>query len=363
MRENFKSAILPERDSATRASAILNVVRSQRAPGPLRVGIIGFDGVNSLDISGPLETLVTARTGMEPGAPACYRPILIAVNGTSFTSQSQMRFQAESTLLKTRDLDTLVIPGGVGMMAGDTRRKISDWLTANIKSIRRVVCVCSGVYPLAHGGLLDGRKIATHWRIAHDLAVRFPKLRVDATSSFVQDGPFYTCGGGTAAMEMTLALIEEDYGSRVALSVARELVVRLRPAGQNESALDPSQFECVPTDRLAELPSWIASHLHNDLGIEVLAARACLCPRHFSRLFKRFFKTTPASFVERIRLEEARRALESSRHSIAGVATAVGFANPDSFRRAFERKHGMSPAAYRRHAQMRTTFKAQPLAA
>ena len=345
------------------APAMLNVVRNTRPVGPLRVGIIGFDGVNSLDVTGPLETLANARTSMEPGAQSCYRPILIAVHGLSFVSQSQVTFQAESTLLKTTELDTVVIPGGAGMMSGDARRKVSDWLATNIRHIRRVVCVCSGVYPLAQGGFLDGRKIATHWRIAHDLAVRFPKLRVDSTSSFVQDGAFYTCGGGTAAMELTLALIEEDYGSRVALSVARELVVRLRPAGQNESGLDPSQFECVPTDRLAELPSWIASHLHNDLGIEVLAARACLCPRHFSRLFKRFFNTTPANFVERIRLEEARRALEGSRHSIAGVATAVGFASPDSFRRAFERKHGMSPAAYRRSAQLRTSFKSHPLAA
>lgn len=341
----------------------MNVVRRAGGSIPLRVGIIGFDGVNSLDVSGPFETLANARTSIEPGAQSCYRPVLIAVNGKSFVSQSQITFQAESNLLKTTELDTVVIPGGVGMMSGETRRKVTDWLAANIRHIRRVVCVCSGVYPLAQAGFLDGRKIATHWRIARDLAVRFPKLRVDSTSSFVRDGAFYTCGGGTAAMEVTLALIEEDYGSRVALSVARELVVRLRPSGQNESALDPSQFECVPTDRLAELPSWIASHLHNDLGIEVLAARACLCPRHFSRLFKRFFNTTPASFVERIRLEEARRTLEGSRNSIAGVATAVGFASPDSFRRAFERKHGMSPAAYRRSAQLRASFKSQPLAA
>ena len=251
------------------------------------------------------------------------------------------------------------------MASSETRCLISDWLAANIRRIRRVVCVCNGVYPLAQSRLLDGRGIATHWRIAQDMAARFPTLRVDASASFLRDGPFFTCGGGTAAMEMTLALIEEDYGARVALSVAREMVVRLRPAGESGSVLDPSQFETAPSDRLAELPAWIAAHLNDDLSVEVLAARACLCPRHFSRLFKRFFKATPATFVERIRLEEARRCLSNSRHSIAGVASAVGFASADTFRRAFERRHGVSPIAFRRKSRVRdvVAYRAQPLAA
>lgn len=337
----------------------------------MRVGIIGYDGVNSLDLTGPLETLAAARTGVDSQqAEPCYRVSLIGLNSKTFVSQSQVAFLAESTLLKTPDLDTVIIPGGVGMASSETRRIICDWIAANIGRIRRVVCVCNGVYPLAQSRLLDGRRIATHWRIAQDLAVRFPKLRVDASSSFLQDGPFYTCGGGTAAMEMTLALIEEDYGARVALSVAREMVVRLRPAGSSESVLDPSQFECVPTDRLAELPAWIAAHLNDDLSVEVLASRACLCPRHFSRLFKRFFNTTPATFVERIRLDEARRCLSNSRHSIASVASAVGFASADTFRRAFERRHGVSPVTFRRSAQARNirvrpdpVYRAQPLAA
>ena len=343
----------------------MKILRHPSESNPRRVGIIGYDGVNSLDLTGPLETLAAARNGIGPQAQPCYRVTLIGLNGKTFVSQSQVAFQTESTLLKTGDLDTVIIPGGLGMGSNDTRRRIAEWIAANIHRVRRIVCVCNGVYPLAQSGLLDGRKVATHWRLAQDLAIRFPKLRVDATSSFLQDGPFYTCGAGTAAMEMTLALIEEDYGSRVALSVARELVVRLRPAGQNESVMDPSQFECVPTDRLAELPAWIAAHLNDNLSVDVLAARACLCPRHFSRLFKRFFNATPATFVERIRLDEASRCLSTSRHSIAGVASAVGFASADTFRRAFERRHGLSPVAYRRnsHAQNAHAFRAHPLAA
>ncbi len=328
----------------------MKVVRHPGELSPLPVGIIGYDGVNSLDLAGPLETLAAARSGVEPPTKPCYRVTLIGLNGKTFLSQSQVAFQAESTVLNTPEIDTVIIPGGLGMAVGETRRRISEWLSMNIGRIRRVVSVCNGVYPVAQSGLLDGRRIATHWRIAQDLAVRFPKLKVDATSSFRQDGAFYTCGGGTAAMEMTLALIEEDFGARVALAVARELVVRLRPAGQNDAIVDPSQYECLPADRLAELPAWIAAHLNDNLSVEMLAERACLCPRHFSRLFKRFYNTTPASFVERIRLEEARRCLSNSRHSIASVASAVGFGSADSFRRAFERRHGMSPAAYRRNS-------------
>jgi transcriptional regulator GlxA family with amidase domain len=164
----------------------------------------------------------------------------------------------------------------------------------------------------------------------------------------LKDGPFYTCGGGTASTELALALIGEDYGSRTALSVARELCVRLRPLGDHASTLDFSQFECGPDDRVAELPAWIAAHLNHDLSVEVLAERACLCPRHFSRLFKRTFHATPANFVETIRIDEAQRQLLLTRGSVDGVAAAVGFRDPDSFRRAFERRLGVNPALFRR---------------
>jgi transcriptional regulator GlxA family with amidase domain len=205
---------------------------------------------------------------------------------------------------------------------------------------------------VAKSGLLDGRKVTTHWRFAQDVTRRFPKLHLDPTCSFIKDGPFYSCGGGTAAIEMTLALIEEDYGSRLALSIARELVMRLRPPGDNENSLDLSQFECGPTDRLADLPAWISAHLGEKLSVETLAKRACLCPRHFSRLFKRFFRASPAAFVEQLRLDEAQRRLRLPRNSIENVARDVGYQSADSFRRAFERRHGVSPLGYKRNLRV-----------
>jgi transcriptional regulator GlxA family with amidase domain len=173
-------------------------------------------------------------------------------------------------------------------------------------------------------------------------------VNVDPAASFIKDGKFYSCGGGTAAIEMSLALIQEDYGARGALSVARELVMRLRPPGDRENAVEPLQFECGPMDRFADLPAWIASHLSDNLSVETLAARVCVCPRHFSRLFKRFFHASPAVFVEQLRLDEARRRLRVPRNSIEDVARDVGYQSADSFRRAFERRYGVSPLGYKR---------------
>lgn len=313
------------------------------------IGILGFDGLNILDLAGPLEALAAARTDVDADkVRPCYDARIIAVNAKTFVSASNLAFTAKETLLQASDLDTVIIPGGLGMREGETGQKVSEWLAGHAADLNRVVSVCTGIYPLAQSGLLDGRKVTTHWRYAHDLARRFPKLRVDYTASFLKDGSFYTCGGGTAATELTLALIEEDYGSRVALSVARELCVRLRPLGDHANTLDPAQFECGPNDRLAELPAWIAAHLNHDLSVEVLANRACICPRHFSRLFKRAFRSSPANFVETLRIDEARRQLLLARSSVESVASAVGFKDPDSFRRAFERRLGVNPATFRR---------------
>ncbi len=313
------------------------------------VGILGFEGLTVLDLAGPLEALSTARTDVDAEkSRRCYDTRLIALHAKTFLSQSSLTLSTREVLSKASHLDTLIIPGGAGLRDSPAGRDLAEWLAAHAGEINRVVAVCSGIYPLAQSGLLDGRKVATHWRLVQDVARRFPKIRVDGAASFLKDGPFYTCGGGTAATELTLALIQEDYGPRVALSVARELCVRLRPLGDHANSLDFSQFECGPNDRLAELPAWIAAHLDHNLSVEVLAERACLCPRHFSRLFKRAFHATPASFVETLRIDEAQRQLLLTRGSVDSVAAAVGFRDCDSFRRAFQRRLGVNPALFRR---------------
>ncbi len=314
-----------------------------------RVGILGFDGLAIRDLAAPLETLAAARIEVAGGSvrPG-YDVKIIGVHGKRFVSESNLALTAQETLLGAPHLDTLIIPGGAGIMDFETRRRIADWLGAHAHELHRIIAISGGIYALADTGLLDGRTVATHWRFAQDLARRFPKVRVDPTASFAKDGSFYTCGGGTSPAELTLAFIEEDYGARVALSVAREHCVRLRPLGDRENTLDFSLYDCGPGDRLAELPSWIAAHLNESLSVDVLAARACLCPRHFGRIFKQTFGTTPASFVEGVRIEEAQRRLLSGRDSIEGIAGAVGFRDGNAFRRAFVRRVGIKPTAFRR---------------
>lgn len=319
-----------------------------------RIGFLGFDGLASLDLTGPLDAFAVAQADeSSPRRGARYELILIGVGARNFAAESGVIFKAHHTLETAPPLDTLVVPGGAGVRNSETLRTISAWLRANSAKLRRVVAVSTGIYPLAASGLLDSRRVTTHWRFTRDVTRQFPNVRVNPTASFLKDGPFYTCGGGTAAIEMTIALIEEDFGAEVALAVARELVMRLRPAGDDECHVDESHYQSGPTERLAELPAWILGHLRDDLSVEALSDRAGVCPRHFSRLFKQVFNSTPADFVEQLRLGEARRRLLIPRNSVENVAIAVGFKSTDAFRRAFERRLGVTPSAFRKRFQFK----------
>jgi transcriptional regulator GlxA family with amidase domain len=314
---------------------------------PLLIGILGFDGLTTLDLAGPLEALTAARIGTPNGTlQRGYEVMLIGLTNKTFVAESGIALKATKTLETAPPLDSVVIPGGNGIRNRQVAAKIADWLRGPNKP-RRIVAVSTGIYAVAASGLLDGRQVTTHWRLAPSLAREFPNLRVNRTAAFFKDGPFYSCGGGTAAIEMTLSLIEEDYGKSVALGVARELVVDLRPPGEEQSEANPYHYELDPTERLADLPAWIVAHLRNNLSTEALAKRTSLCARHFSRLFKQIYHTTPAAFVEQMRLNEARRRLLSSRNSVATVAAWVGFNSTDAFRRAFERQFGITPRDFR----------------
>lgn len=309
------------------------------------VGFLGFNGVTTLDLTGPLEAFATAHNASNH---ACYETILVGIASKAFVAGSGARFTAQHTLRSAPPLDTIIIPGGPALRQAETSKPLIEWLLGPGRNTRRIAAVSTGIYPLAASGLLDGRRVTTHWRHAQHLASTFRRLRVDDCGSFIQDGCFYTSGGGTAGMEMSLALIHEDCGARAASEVARELLLNLRPPGSGERRLEPEPYQPLPEDRLAELPAWISSQLRANLSVEALAERVCLCPRHFSRIFKQTFQSTPADFVERLRVSEAARRLSTQNLSIAGVADSVGFKSPDVFRRAFERCFGVPPTAFQK---------------
>jgi transcriptional regulator GlxA family with amidase domain len=319
------------------------------APSPIRIGFIGFDGLNAVDLSGPVEAFASAtELGAEPGAPPRYQTVVLGLNKRPFTSESGLIFQPHRMLAAAPPLDTLIIPGGSGLRRPEAQAAVAAWLCVHAKGIRRVCSVCTGIYGLAASGLLDGRRVTTHWRFARRVADCFPKLRVEPNAIFIQDGPFFTSAGVTAGIDLALALIEQDFGAPLALEVARDMVVYLKRDGGQEQYSQPLQFQvAASSDRLAELGAWIPAHLRQKLVVEALAAKACLSPRQFTRRFKKVFGAPPAEFVETARLDEARLRLSAHGSSIAAVAESVGFASADAFRRAFERRFGVTPRAYR----------------
>jgi transcriptional regulator GlxA family with amidase domain len=333
----------------SRHNDINAVSRTGRASGAKvrRIGFVGFRHAVALDIVGPMEAFSLASE-IEPGPGPRYRCLVLGLNRRPFMTGSGLVIRPDCPLADAPKLDTLVIPGGAGLRDPKINGQIAVWLRASAHGIRRIASVCTGIYALAPTGLLDGRRTATHWRFAEDVARRFPKLTVDADAIFVRDGPFYTSAGVTAGMDLALALIEEDHGARLAIRVAREMVVHHKRAGGQQQYSEPLRYQAEHGDRLGELASWLTSNLSSDLSIETLARRACLSPRHFSRRFKEAFLTTPADFVERARLDEARRRLAAASPSLSHVAGSVGFESTDAFRRAFTRRFGVTPGAYRR---------------
>jgi transcriptional regulator GlxA family with amidase domain len=309
---------------------------------------VGFDEAEALDIAGPAEAFSAAFSG-DGGSPArpFYKVVIIGLTNRPFRTSAGIVIQPERTLLNAPPLDTLIVPGGKGLRTEATSSRVAEWVQSRAAGTRRVVSVCTGIYGLAPTGLLDGRRVTTHWRFAADVARRFPRLNVDPHPLFLKDGKYYTSAGVTAGIDLVLALIQDDCGQHTALGVARELVLYLKRPGGQEQFSEPLQVQTKATERFADIVSWIASNLHGDLSVDTLAGKAALCPRHFRRRFQSSFGCGPAAFVQEMRLGETRRQLVTSRNSIEIIAESVGFADSDSLRRAFRRRFGVSPGDYR----------------
>ena len=315
---------------------------------PKHIVIVGYDNITSLDLAGPLEAFSSAQIEDSRGKPqACYKVTIAALGARTFSSESGLRMTAACFLSSLRHLDTLLVPGGSGMRTSGDGQKLANWIGRHQHRIRRIASVCTGIYGIAPTGLLNGRKVTTHWKFAADLAERYPKLQVDANALYLRDGKFYTSAGITAGIDLALALIEEDFGAQVALGVARELVMYVKRPGGQEQYSEPLKFQVESTSRFADLAAWMVGHLDKDLSVEAMAERIHLCPRQFNRRFKAEFKSTPAAFVQRLRLDEARNRLSSRGSTVESVADSVGFGDADSFRRAFVQRFGVAPKQYR----------------
>jgi transcriptional regulator GlxA family with amidase domain len=319
---------------------------------PKTVGLIVFEQMSAADLTGPAEVFSRATIQSADGRESrCYRVLTLGVDIAPCATECGIIIKPQAAIEDAPVLDTLIVSGGSGIQNARLGKRIAKWLTRRAPTIRRIATLGSGIYALAATGLLDRREVATHCRFAKDLARQFPSLCVNPNCLFVKDGPFYTSAGAMAGIDLSLSLIDEDYGPRTALTVARELVVYAKRLGREEQYSDTLQFQIKSISRLSELTTWIVSHLNEDLSVEALATKACLCPRHFTRRFKMEFGTTPADFVEWLRLEEACRRLSIRDNRIESVGESVGFKSADAFRRAFQRRIGVNPSDYRRHVE------------
>jgi len=317
-----------------------------------RIGFVAYDGVTALDLFGPLEVFDTARIRPDEREPA-YELLVLSPGGRGVVLEQGIAVEPHASLEDALPLDTIVIPGGSGARNLTVTRPIVTWLKESANRIRRVASICIGAYILAEAGLLDGRQATTHWRAVDDVARRFPLIKLQPDALFIRDGAFFTSAGVTAGIDLALSLVENDLGRGAALSVARDLVVYLKRSGGQMQFSEPLLFQTRATDRFGELADWMLRNLRSDLSVEKLAARTQLGPRQFSRRFKRTFGMTPADYVERLRLDDARRRLSNKNPSLESVALSVGYASADAFRRAFERNFGIAPSDYRRRFLVR----------
>ncbi len=316
-----------------------------------RVVVLTFPRAQSLDVMGPVEVFHTAAR-LRPGA---YEIEVVARGGGSVALSNGLALAAGDLPGGRARIDTLLVAGGQGARAAALDDETIAWLRAAARRSRRVCSVCTGAFVLAGAGLLDGRRATTHWAYCAQLAERHPAVTVQPAPIFVRDGAVATSAGVTAGMDLALALVEEDLGAPVALEVARWLVLFLkRPGGQSQFSVQ-LEAQLARREPLRDVQAWISDHLTDDLSVGALAQRAYMSPRNFARAFRREIGLTPAAYVEAVRVESARAALQDGAEPVESVARACGFGTVETMRRAFHRRVGVGPADYRRR------FGARPL--
>ncbi|HEY5193108.1 MAG TPA: DJ-1/PfpI family protein [Solirubrobacteraceae bacterium] len=323
---------------------------------PRQIAILAFPDVQSLDITGPLEVFAGAQTLNEATGreDRGYEVLILSRDGAPLRTSSGLTIIPHGSFSATpARLDTVIVAGGYGSHETSTDPETIEWIVDASARARRTASVCTGAFLLAAAGLLDGRRATTHWAAAAELASRYPSVRVDPEPIFLRDGPIWTSAGVTAGMDLSLALVEEDLDRDAALAIARQLVLFLRRPG-NQAQFSATLAAQEPAhEPLRDIRRHILENVAEDLSVEALAERAHMSPRHFARLFRVETGVTPARFVESVRLEAARRALEDSAQPVSAVVLACGFGTPETMRRSFLRALGVGPAEYRRRFQPR----------
>jgi transcriptional regulator GlxA family with amidase domain len=316
-----------------------------------RVGVVVFDGVKLLDVAGPMEVFAEANriggTGYE----------LMAVGEGEVTSSTGLAINVDAGF--TVDLDTVLVAGGDRLVGRPIEPELVDSVRGLAERTPRVCSICTGAFVLAAAGALHGRRATTHWEHARLLASSYPQITVEPDAIWVQDGPVFTSAGVSAGIDLALALVEKDAGGELARAVARSLVVFLqRPGGQSQ--FSPSTSHPRPrSEVLRAVTDAVAADPAGDHSIARMAAAAAVSPRHLTRLFRAELGLTPARYVEDVRIDAGKRALEQG-FSVAGAARAAGFGTSESMRRAFVLRVGVAPRTYRQRFESTTARPRSP---
>jgi transcriptional regulator GlxA family with amidase domain len=321
------------------------------------VVIVAFDGLQPLDAVGPHEVFAGARRAAAAlGRPSSYRVTVASPSGAAVRAESGLVLGTAPLPTTSEHIDTLVLSGGPGAEAAARDEAVLDFIRLTAPRCRRVASVCSGAFLGAAAGLFDGRRVTTHWSRARQLAEAYPGITVDADPIYIRDGKYWSSAGVTAGIDLSLALVQEDLGVDVAQTVARWLVMFLhRPGGQTQFA-SPVWVPRAERSTIRAVQTLVEAAPGGDHRLPALAAAAAMSVRHFTRVFTAEVGETPSRFVERTRLEAARRELEDTADTLDVVATRCGLGSAESLRRVFQRHLGVPPDAYRRR------FRAAPQA-
>ena len=329
----------------------MKLVPTSASPRIRRVVLVAYPDVQVLDVTGPLEVFANANRrldAVEDRRSPRYSIEIVAHRPGPLRTMSGIQLVADRAFRDVRGpIDTLLVAGGEGTRVALQDRALIDFIRRAAPRARRVASICSGTFLLAEAGLLDGKRATTHWAQCGNLAQRYPKLRVETDPIFVRDGKVWSSAGVCAGMDLALAMAEEDHGRELALTVAQWMVIFLkRPGGQSQFSVGLAA-QATEHERIRELQGWAQAHIGADLGVAALAKRVAMSPRNFARVFAREVGETPARWVERARVEAARRLLEESEDGVERIAERCGFGTAETLRRAFLRQLRVSPAAYR----------------
>lgn len=331
-------------------------IPKQPATRTRRILLIAAPGSQILDVVGPFQVFTRAAellSRQQPGSPPTYSVEVITCTPKALlVTNCGLRIMAHATFRGVRGkIDTLLIAGGDAVENDETGIELVHWLKRVAGQVRRIGSVCTGAMLLARAGFLNGRKATTHWKWCEILAKKYPSIDVDPDPIFVRDGKVYTSAGVTAGMDLALALVEEDHGSRLALEVARDLVLYLRRSGGQSQFSVALSTQLSDRKPLRELAAWMLENLNRPLTAQVLAKRVAMSPRNFARIFSSEMGVTPAKYVERLRVETVRRRLEETRHSLKRIAGECGFGSVKSMREVFQRALRIPPGEYRQRFQ------------